>query len=73
MGLTYSYISASDSYELTSGSGESGLVIIPDTYTGPQGALPVTSIGVRALVNNQSITSLVLGSNITNIKYEKPY
>ena len=66
---TYTYESATNSYELTSGSEESGLVIIPDTYIGPQGALPVTSIGGRAFVNNQNITRLVLQSNITNIKY----
>jgi uncharacterized repeat protein (TIGR02543 family) len=61
-GLSYGLISSNTAYEVKK-SGVSGAVYIPEYYNGR----PVTSVGDRAFDNNQNITSVVIGNNVTSI------
>ena len=63
-GLEYTYLEATDSYEV-SGIGEctDTDIIIPDTYEGK----PITSIGAHALDQCSSLTSVTIGNSVTSI------
>ena len=48
---------------ITGYTGPGGSVTIPDTI----GGLPVISIGTQALYNNESLTNVMIGTNVTNV------
>src|SRR5512146_191285 len=47
-------------------TGPGGEVTIPDTITG----LPVTTIGTRAFLSATNVTSVTMGTSVTNIEKE---
>ena len=70
MALTYSYISATDSYSVVSNSCTAGAVVIPSTYNnGINGTKPVTSIGNYAFFSCIALTSITIPNSVTSIGY----
>lgn len=67
MPLSYTYNSPTNSYYVTGGCGDA-TITIPDTYNdGTNGVLPVTAISSSAFLNCTSLTTLVIGNNVTII------
>ena len=67
MPLTYSYNSANQYYIVTGGCGDA-TITIPDTYDdGSNGVHPVAIIGINAFLNCTSLTTLIMGNNLTGI------
>ena len=67
-GFTFEYDSASDGYYIvgltTSFSGD---VVIPDTFNGSNGELPVTGLKGALFANNTNITSLTIPASVSYI------
>jgi hypothetical protein len=68
MALTYSYISATDSYSVISNSCTAGAVVIPSTYNdGTNGTKAVKTLGSSAFLNCTTLTSITIPSSVTTI------
>ena len=67
MPLTYSYNGVNQTYIVTGGCGDA-TITIPDTHDdGSNGVLPVAGIGTNAFLDCTSLTTLIIGNNVTII------
>ena len=67
--LKYFFNSSTNSYSVIGYENItlSDIVVIPDTYNGPNGSHPITSIDSYAFNNCRSLTSVTIGNSVTSI------
>lgn len=63
----FGYDSETEGYEIEGYNGSSSSIIIPQTYKGYEGDLPVTKIGSEAFANKTNITAITFPSTLHSI------